>query len=318
MLQKPLPSKTETIPTRGLKSHFFRSVSQSLHSHKLGDLLVASGLISGQQLERALEVQKVSGEQLGSILIRQKTLTAVQLYQKLAEQWCMKAATAGIAVMMQMSMPLPAQADEGDNDGARSNIEFTLASATVHAGIRSYPSLFGTEEVRSNDITAFKKWTDVMKRFEDQMHSVSAASPRVMMWKEEIRRLRGKSAREQIAGINDFLNQVPYVEDIDNYGKSDYWATPIEFLTRGGDCEDFAIAKYASLRALGFSTDQLRIAIVKDRKKNDIMHAILVVYSDDGDFVLDNQDKQVEPMQQVSRYEPIFSINSSSWWRHHA
>jgi predicted transglutaminase-like cysteine proteinase len=97
----------------------------------------------------------------------------------------------------------------------------------------------------------------------------------------------------------------------------DYWATPIEFLTRGGDCEDYAIAKYASLRALGFSADQLRVAIVQDKIKN-VPHAILIIYSDAGNFVLDNQNKQVEPIEAVNRYQPIFSINSTSWWLHRA
>ena len=69
------------------------------------------------------------------------------------------------------------------------------------------------------------------------------------------------------------------------------------------------------MRALGYSADQLRIAIVQDKIKN-IPHAILIVYTDEGPFILDNQNKQVESAAAVTRYQPIFSLNSTSWWLH--
>lgn len=316
MLDKNLSYEPETAAAPRNKNGFFRAVAQTFKTNRLGDLLVGSGLITAQQLDAALEEQALTRRPLGSILIHQKALTAVQLYQKLAEQWCLRAATAGVTFLMQTALPTPAHAQEHERSGGVS-AEFTLASAGSHNAIRHYPQLFGTTETRSNDITAFKKWTDVMQRFENQMHSASSSSPRVMMWKSEIQRLQGKSQREQIEGVNAFMNDITYIEDSDNYSKTDYWATPLEFLSRGGDCEDFAIAKYASLRALGFSTDQLRVAIVTDKIKN-IPHAILIVYADDGTFVLDNQSASVKSASAVDRYDPIFSINSTSWWRHHA
>ena len=54
-----------------------------------------------------------------------------------------------------------------------------------------------------------------------------------------------------------------------------------DFFTRGGDCEDFAIAKYTALRALGVPEERLRVAIVHDDEKN-LPHAILVVYTDNA------------------------------------
>jgi predicted transglutaminase-like cysteine proteinase len=52
---------------------------------------------------------------------------------------------------------------------------------------------------------------------------------------------------------NRFLNDWRYKPDDQNYGQRDYWATPLEFLRRSGDCEDYAIAKYVTLRELGFA-----------------------------------------------------------------
>ena len=44
----------------------------------------------------------------------------------------------------------------------------------------------------------------------------------------------------------------------------DYWATPVESLRKGeADCEDYAIAKYFTLRQLGVADDKLRITYYK-------------------------------------------------------
>ncbi|MBI3440994.1 MAG: transglutaminase-like cysteine peptidase [Proteobacteria bacterium] len=314
------PHPPQEIPSHaGLKDSFFRAMARNFKSYKLGDLLILRGLISSVQLEAALFEQRETREQLGKILIRQGAISAVQLYRKLVEQWCLKASAAGITLIMQSVTPAIAYAGDLTGSSGTLSSQFTLAAASSSSVFRDikYPALFGSREIKSDDISPFKKWTSVMKRFEEQMKTVSATSPRVMMWKAEIQRLKYKSPREQVEGVNAFLNRVPYIEDLENYGVTDYWATPIEFLTRGGDCEDFAIAKYASLRALGFSDQQLRIAIVQDQVKN-IPHAILVVYSDNGNFVLDNQNKRVELITRVTRYKPIFSINSTSWWLHRA
>ena len=319
MLEKTSPSKPETDITPDLKDNIFRSLARSVRTYKLGDLLVASGIISPLQLETALAEQGKNGGQLGSILVHQKAITAVQLYHTLAEQWCMKAATAGMAVLVQTAIPMPAQAEEADGNGTTSiTNQFAQAANTSRSVIRQYPELFGTQETRSDDVSAFKKWMVMIDRFEAPLHSTTPVSSEVAAWREEIQSLKGLPAHEQVERVNNFLNKVVYVDDRSQYGENGYWAaTPERFFSGGGDCKDYAIAKYASLRALGFSTDQLRVAVVQDKIK-DIAHAILIIYSSEGNFVLDNQNKRVEPITAVNRYQPIFSINSTSWWLHRA
>lgn len=324
---------------------FLRGVSQRLHAARLGDLLIAGGLITQEQLHAALAIQKETGEQLGKILVREGRVSAVQLYRKLSEQWCMKATAAGLTMMMQVVTPGSADAAETSTakvqlavmanpapagqrityrSPAPAGLQLQQIQPAAAAGFaapaapairqqRGGTGLFGTAEVKSNDIRAFTKWTTVMARFEQQM--ASANTGKIAGWKNAVQGMRGKSQAQQVAAVNDYINRVSYVEDSSNYGKSDYWATPIEFFDRGGDCEDYAIAKYASLRALGFRADQLRIAIVQDKIKN-IAHALLIVYTDEGTFVLDNQDKRARMASDVNRYKPIFSINSANWWLH--
>lgn len=179
-------------------------------------------------------------------------------------------------------------------------------------------ALFGTRELRSAHLGPFVKWSGMFSRLRAQAHH-----PELQGYVFDIRggvsALReGVSSLKMLAAVvNDAMNTRPYVTDIDNWGRSDYWASLPEFLERGGDCEDFAIAKYTALRMLGVSDEYLRIAIVHDNWKN-IAHAVLVVYTPEGPYVLDNQTSEIVLADAVGRYRPIFSINQTAWWLHKA
>lgn len=154
----------------------------------------------------------------------------------------------------------------------------------------------------------------MLARVQDQM-SMAPSDSMLAQWRIYLDSLKTRSRMAQIKAVNETLNLVPYMSDEVNYGREDYWATPAEFLALGGDCEDYAIAKYASLRALGFTPEQLRITIVDDLKEQK-PHAILVVYEGGDVFILDNQSPVTARMQDVTRYVPVFSINALHWWRH--
>jgi len=105
------------------------------------------------------------------------------------------------------------------------------------------------------------------------------------------------------------------VLDIVNWGIADYWATPREFAIKDGDCEDFAIAKYVSLKLLGWSDDDLRIVVLHDSNLN-ADHAVLAAYVDGRAMILDNQTRQVLPSEAIRHYQPYYSINETGWWLH--
>ena len=123
-------------------------------------------------------------------------------------------------------------------------------------------------------------------------------------------RLRGKPPMDQIIAVNAYMNRKRYIIDPRNYGVRDYWATPRQFLSRNGDWEDYAIAKYMSLRSLGFDDSRLRIVVLQDLNLG-LPHAILVVYHKGSAFVLDNQIKSVVPADKVYHYKPYYSINEN-------
>ena len=95
----------------------------------------------------------------------------------------------------------------------------------------------------------------------------------------------------------------------------DYWATPKQFFDRNGDCEDYAISKYISLRNLGLPVEDMRIVVLNDLNLK-IAHAMLVVYLDGEALVLDNQITQVINARRIRHYKPIYSINERNWWLH--
>jgi len=117
--------------------------------------------------------------------------------------------------------------------------------------------------------------------------------------------------------VNRFFNQrVRYVEDVDLWHQVDYWETPIEALWKGaGDCEDYAIAKYFSLRHLGVASDKLRITYVKALRLNRA-HMVLTYYAspDAMPLVLDSLIDDIQPASQRTDLLPVYSFNAEGLW----
>jgi len=169
------------------------------------------------------------------------------------------------------------------------------------------PHLFGSEEVRSSDLRHFPKWTDTLERYR---HETSSAH-----WDRFIDGLRDIDPLAQLDQVNRYMNDVPHKADAGNYAATDYWATPRQFFDRSGDCEDFATAKFLSLRSLGWDNDQLRIVVLDDLAKG-TPHAVLVAYFGDQAWILDNQYVRVVLAERIEGYRPRFSINETNWWLH--
>jgi len=107
--------------------------------------------------------------------------------------------------------------------------------------------------------------------------------------------LRGSKEITRLALLNRSINRHRYVEDAVNWQRADYWEAPLEFLDRSGDCEDFAIAKYLALRAIGMPVSDMRIVVVRDQARN-VMHAVLAVYLEGRALILNNlRDKSSAP-----------------------
>ena len=141
------------------------------------------------------------------------------------------------------------------------------------------------------------------------------ADCRLAQWQDFIRVNAEVNKGERIQSVQAFVNRTAYIEDDALWGESDYWAAPGEFFARGGDCEDFAIAKYLSLRKLGFAADEMRIAVVRDTTQNQL-HAVLLVEFRGDTLVLDNNAMRVLVWEQLPHYRPLYSFNEHDFRLH--
>ncbi|CAN5706394.1 transglutaminase-like cysteine peptidase [soil metagenome] len=127
----------------------------------------------------------------------------------------------------------------------------------------------------------------------------------------------------KITAVNQFFNRrITYAEDSDVWGEIDYWASPLELLEKGrGDCEDYVIAKYFSLVALGMPTAKLRLVYVRARLPGPrgavLAHMVLAYYQAPGmePLILDNLIGEVKPASARGDLEPVFSFNSDGLWQ---
>ena len=135
------------------------------------------------------------------------------------------------------------------------------------------------------------------------------------LWRAKIQELSLSETQSQIFEINRFINKWNQKTDEENYGKLDYWATPLEFLINGGDSEDFAIMKYISLRELGVSPDKMRIVVTKDVLRNE-SHSVLAVRHKGSSFILDSLNDTVVKEEFIKYYVPFYSVNETTRWAH--
>jgi predicted transglutaminase-like cysteine proteinase len=141
------------------------------------------------------------------------------------------------------------------------------------------------------------------------------ARKRLLDWQHLIQ-TEDSNNLEKLEKVNRFMNKIPFISDAIHWGKNDYWATPIEFIaSNGGDCEDFAIAKYFTLINLGFAENQLTLTYVKALRLNQA-HMVLTYYPAPGKepLVLDNLVDTIEPSSKRTDLLPVYSFNGAGLW----
>ncbi|MGF1726906.1 transglutaminase-like cysteine peptidase [Photobacterium nomapromontoriensis] len=142
------------------------------------------------------------------------------------------------------------------------------------------------------------------------------AGMRVTAWRQLLADIQQQRELAQLQQVNSLFNQLLFLDDLDIWGQSDYWATPLEFLGVGaGDCEDFSIAKYFSLRELGIADEKLRLIYVKALSL-DQFHMVLAYYPSPAavPLVLDNLTPDILRATERHDLQPIYSFNGSKLW----
>jgi predicted transglutaminase-like cysteine proteinase len=189
-------------------------------------------------------------------------------------------------------------------------------------GFAPDPALFGTHEIFEGDTARFGQWTGMLQRSAAELrgadHLCAApddthCTPRE--WAALVGELKALPLRQKIARANAAMNNHAFVSTAVNWHRAMYWETPFEFLARGGQCQDYAIAKYMLLRQAGVPAAQMRLVVLHAAALN-IDHAVLAVYVDGAPLLLDNLRRDIVPASAATAYQPYYSINESGWWLH--
>lgn len=144
-----------------------------------------------------------------------------------------------------------------------------------------------------------------------------AARQRIDEWAALLNNPAQGTIQDKLKQVNQFFNaRMAFRDDIVVWKQQDYWATPIEFLRKGaGDCEDFALAKYFTLREMGVPANQLRITYVKALELNQA-HMVVTWYSTPTaiPLVLDNLKTAILPATQRTDLLPVYAFNGEGLW----
>lgn len=199
---------------------------------------------------------------------------------------------------------------EGEPNATRRRAVFAALVATL-----ALLSLVGWLHAGLSDFTR-------LERLASELYGAQAVK-RVQDLKTLLERSAATDERRQIRQINDFFNRnIRYMTDQQLWNQNDYWATPLETLGKGaGDCEDYAIAKYASLRKLGIPDSRLRLFYVHAQlgaaaSNATEVHMVLGYYptEDAEPMILDNMISDIRPASRRSDLTPVFSFNAQGLW----
>lgn len=142
------------------------------------------------------------------------------------------------------------------------------------------------------------------------------AKRRVTSWQNILKNDKNEPELKKLEVVNHFFNLLEYRSDIHQWGREDYWATPLEFLIAGGgDCEDYTVAKYFTLIELGVPDDKLLITYVKHLHLN-VAHMVLSYYPtpESTPLILDNYNKEILPADKRMDLQPIYGFNGKGLW----
>ncbi|HEU4839192.1 MAG TPA: transglutaminase-like cysteine peptidase [Micavibrio sp.] len=183
------------------------------------------------------------------------------------------------------------------------------------------PAMAANPSPRQEPVTALPQWQDFSQRQQRSLQALASCeqnpslceSKEIRRWSGLVTDLKAQNKLRQLITVNRWFNRLPYKYDEYAYDKLDYWADTASLLTSRGDCEDFALSKYYTLRRLGFSPDELKVTIVYDQEKY-ANHAVLMVYMNGTRYMLDSSADDMNPSPMEYRYKTIYAFNENNAW----
>ena len=187
----------------------------------------------------------------------------------------------------------------------------------------------------SGKLDKWERVKDYIQKRLAELNSRKKELGRFPLWQKlqkEVAALKAKGVRDVaiLDFVSNFWNQhCRYVIDSTIWPVKDYWETPKEFLEKNGDCEDFAIMKYFTLKTffleeLGIKPHQMRLVL--GRNEDGEEHVVLAVFMKNSAWILDIKDIEnvlngkkatmgaLEHTQHI--FKPQISLNEAGYWAH--
>lgn len=173
--------------------------------------------------------------------------------------------------------------------------------------------LFGTRGKSVSLSPVTKRWARALGELETE----TLARQQDRAYAAIFNQVKDKRRGLQIPKINYMVNRLlAYREDVQIWNTGEYWASPMESLARrAGDCEDYAILKYALLRDLGVKDADMRIVVLMDTAARQ-HHAVLSVRHEGKWLILDNRFSRIRFERDLPNYQPLYTVNASGEWSH--
>ena len=176
-------------------------------------------------------------------------------------------------------------------------------------------SILSSKPISRHNTSKLPRWEEILSLYVSEIHNTR--HPNITKWQNFIQSIQGETKMRQMLEVNRWFKRFPYKQDNWVYNQNDCWATPAQFLTLGGDCEDYAIIKYVTLRKLGFPTKDLKISMVYNVYSG-TDHAFLVVKHQGTEFILDNREKVTVSRYMKKRYKPHYAFNEKHVWTYNS
>jgi predicted transglutaminase-like cysteine proteinase len=191
----------------------------------------------------------------------------------------------------------------------------TLASAPAVSAPSTEPFALPAAPLAAGSV--HDKWLGLQHRLDDDMVQLAlcdgdrdgCVAPAALRLLAIVDAARQREGRARLGEINRAVNlAVRAASDEALYGETDFWAAPLATFGRGaGDCEDYAIAKFAALRLAGMAADDLRILIMRDNRGDD--HAVTAARLDGRWLTLDNRRMAMVEDADIRNYRPTFMMD---------
>jgi predicted transglutaminase-like cysteine proteinase len=178
---------------------------------------------------------------------------------------------------------------------------------------------FGLFTFKAPEGPLWRKWRALKADYDVEMRAVAACrsdpvacTPAASRFIAMTTEAKAHDGRARLETVNRLVNRaILYTSDLVQHGVLDVWSAPLASLRSGrGDCEDYAIAKYALLREAGIAEQDLRILLVRDRSVRED-HAVLAVRDRDSWVILDNRRSALALDSEAGYLTPMYALNDN-------